>query len=110
MEWKTGYANGKQFTYRKISDTEWEFRSNSGQKTYIVKMNSKETRNYERAGTLSCNCPSWIFNHGYGSTKNNPKKRWCSHCKLVMEQEINTGEQIDVVKHRIKTHKDVEWW
>lgn len=105
MEWKVALANGKDFTYRETVDgLEWEFRSNSGQKIYTVKLNSKSENNYERAGTLSCNCPAWIFNHGHGG-----KKRWCSHCKIVMK-ELDTTNQLDVVKHRIDVHQDAEWW
>ena len=106
-EWKFYYSTDtkKHYTYRQVDEKEWEFKSNSSfGKSYFTKLNGN-VNNKERSFTLSCNCPPWIFNHG-----KNGKKRWCEHCRIILNEELNFTEQVDVMEKRDRLYDDVEVW
>jgi hypothetical protein len=78
-----------------VDGKEWRFESRSNpQREYTVKLNGKNVNNKEQRETLSCSCPSWIYN----ASKQN--KRWCRHCEEILKNEIDFTEALDVIERR----------
>jgi hypothetical protein len=90
MVWKNAFVLGKKglvvdLTYRRISETQWEFRSRSSGGTYITTLGSPNERNRERRDNLHCTCMGWC--------KHNT--RWCVHCSAVMKLiEVSSAAQV----------------
>ena len=73
-----------------VLKTEWQFESLSHPgKLFKVKMTG-DVNYIERAYSLSCNCPAWIFKSG--------SERDCKHCRNVRAQ-LGVRDNLDLIRN-----------